>query len=116
MRILEVVREKQYFEILLEEMRSNFRLAFEGFEIVNNRLDRLESGQANLESDVGVLKSDVGVLKSDVGELKSDVRELKSDVRDVKRNMGLINSIASDHETRLQNVENSLRDHLSNHS
>jgi hypothetical protein len=79
------------------------------------RLTRVEDDQKVIKSDVGVLKTDVGVLKSDVGVLKSDVGEVKSDVRDVKRNMGLINSIASDHETRIQTVENSLRDHLANH-
>ena len=30
--------------------------------------------------------------------------------------MGLLNSIANDHESRLQGVESKLKDHLENHS
>jgi len=121
--------EKQHFEILLEEMKSNFRLAFEGFEVVNNRLDRLESGQETLKSDVTDVKMHLTRVEDDQKVIKSNVKEVKlrlvrvedgqnvvkSDVRDIKRNMGLINSIASDHETRIQKVENSLQDHLANH-
>ena len=40
------------------------------FQLVNERLDRVES-------DVGTLKADVGTLKADVGTLKADVANLK---------------------------------------
>lgn len=80
--------EKEHFEILLERIENNFKLAFEQFELVDNRLDRLEAGQETI----------------------------KVDVRDIKRTVGLLHSIANDHENRLQKVETTLRDHLDNHS
>ena len=48
--------EKQYFKILLEEMRSNFKRLFECFEAVYRRLDRLEAGQAAIKSDLQDIK------------------------------------------------------------
>jgi len=97
--------EKDHFEILLEEMKSNFRLAFESLDGVNGRLDRIESWQTS-----------VGNRLEAIDRLEAGQQVLKSDVRDIKRNMGLLNSIANDHESRLQGVESKLNDHLENHS
>ncbi len=115
--------KKEHFEILMEEMKGNFQLAFEGLDVVNRRLGRLEDGQDTLKSDVGVLKTDVSVLKTDVGTLKTDVSVLKTDVgvlkidvRDIKRDMGSIKTIGFNHESRLHGVENKLNDHLGGHS
>jgi hypothetical protein len=94
--------EKEHFEILLEEMRSNFQLAFEGLDGVNGRLDNLEAGQKEI----------VGRLD----KLEAGVATIKIDIRDMKRNQGLLNSIANDHESRLQGVESKLKDHIENHS
>ena len=80
--------EKEHFEILLEHMNANTQAALEGFDGVNLRLDRLESGQ----------------------------HELKLDFREMKRVFGLIHSIANHHETRLQNVEAALSEHLKSNS
>jgi len=125
--------EKDHFEILLEEMRSNFQLVFEGLDGVNGRLDSIASWQTTvenrleaidrLEAGLQVVMSDVRVtnqrfdgLESGFERLESGQEVIKSDVRDIKRNMGLLNSIANDHESRLQGVESKLKDHLENHS
>jgi chromosome segregation ATPase len=122
--------EKNHFEILLEEMKSNFQLAFEGLDGVNERLDRVESWQTvadgrfdNLEAGQEAIKAELCDVKQRVGHLEASSENvengqevIKSDVRDIKRNMGLLNSIANDHETRLQSVESTLKDHLENHS
>jgi hypothetical protein len=97
--------EKEHFEILLEEMRSNFQLAFEGLDGVNGRLDRIEGWQTTVE----------GRLEA-MDRLEAGLEVVKTDVRDMKRNQGLLNSIANDHESRLQGVESKLQDHLENHS
>lgn len=73
--------KKEYFEILLEEIKHNFQLAFEGLSGVNQRLDRLEAGQY----------------------------ELQDDVKDIKRSMGILLPIARDHEARLQALEETIR-------
>ena len=122
--------KKEYFEILLEEMKSNFQLAFEGLDGVNGRLDRIESWQTftdgrfdNLEAGQEAIKAELCDVKQRVGHLEASSENvergqeiIKSNVRDIKGNMGLLNSIANDHETRLQGVESTLKDHLENHS
>lgn len=93
--------KKEHFEILLEKIEGNFQLAFEKFDLVDDRLDRLETGHARLET---------GQERLEAGQ-----QAIKVDVRDIKRTVGLLHSIANDHENRLQNVEVALRDHLDNH-
>jgi len=118
--------EKEHFEILLEEMRSNFQLAFEGLDGVNGRLDRIEGWQTTvegrleamdrLEAGLEVVKIELGSVKTELGSVKTELGVVKTDVRDMKRNQGLLNSIANDHESRLQGVESKLKDHIENHS
>ena len=80
--------EKEHFEVLLEEIRGNTQLALEGFDGVNLRLDRLESGLDGVQFEI----------------------------REMRKAFGLMHCIANDHEVRLQNVEGSLQDHLKDHS
>ena len=80
--------EKEHFEILLEHMESNSQLALESISGVNNRLDRMETGQ----------------------------NEIKLEVREMRKAFGLIHTIASDHEARLQDLENRFIDHINGHS
>jgi hypothetical protein len=94
--------EKDHFEILLEEMKSNFRLAFEGLDGVNGRLDRIEAWQTGADGRFD--------------NLETGQEAIKAELRDMRRNQGLLNSIANDHESRLQGVESTLKDHLDNHS
>ena len=54
------------------------------FELVYQRLDRLETDVAEIKTDVAVLKTDVAELKTDVAEIKTDVAELKTDVAELK--------------------------------
>lgn len=104
--------EKEHFEILLEEMRSNFQLAFEGLDGVNGRLDHIEAWQTAVEGRL----DGIDRLEAGLEVVKTDLEVVKTDVRDMKRNQGLLNSIANDHESRLQGVESKLKDHLENHS
>lgn len=97
--------EKDHFEIMLEHIECNTKLLAEGQAGMNERLNRLASGQEEIKEKLLVL---------DVLEAVQKV--MKSDLRDIKRNMGLLNSIANDHESRLQGVESQLKDHLDNHS
>lgn len=94
--------KKDHFEILLEEMRSSFQLAFEGHDGLNGRLEKIEGLVGNIEGRLA---------KLEVGQ-----EVIKTDVRVIKRNTGLLNSIANDHETRIQGVENNLKDHIADHS
>ncbi len=73
----------------------------DGQGVASERLDRLEAGQERLEA---------GQERLEAGQ-----ETIKAEVRDTKRTVGLLHSIANDHESRLQEVESSLHDHLSSH-
>ena len=60
------------------------------FELVNQRLERLEYDVTVLKEDVKVLKEDVAVLKEDVKELKEDVAVLKEDVKELKGDVAVL--------------------------
>ena len=79
--------EKEHFEILLERIEDNTKLALEGVAAANDRLERIEAGQA----------------------------EIKKDLREVKSTVGLLHSIANDHEGRLRKLEAALEDHVAEH-
>jgi hypothetical protein len=84
--------DQRYFEILLEEISSNIQLVLEGVANNSERVDRFE--------------------KIVIQRFDSQDR----DIREIRRVAGLLHTIVNDHETRLQNVENALQDHLTNHS
>jgi hypothetical protein len=88
---LEEPMERDHFEILLEEMNNNFQLAFEGLAGVNRRLDTMDDRFSRFEAGL---------------------ETVKAGVCDIKLNTGILNSIANDHETRLQVVEFKLKDHI----
>lgn len=54
------------------------------FQLVNQRLERLENDVAGLKADITGVKSDVSGLKTDMTGVKSDVAELKTDMTEVK--------------------------------
>ena len=153
--------EKDHFEILLEHIESNTKLLVEGQAGMNERLNRLESGQEEIkekllvqdalvaghkviltrldnledgqkgledgqkgledgqkgleEGQKGLEEGQKGILTR-LDKIEAGQEAIKSDTRDTRRNMGLLNSIANDHESRLQGVESKLKDHLENHS
>jgi hypothetical protein len=84
--------EQGYFEILLEEISSKMQVVLESVTGYSERLDRFE--------------------KNVTQRFDNQDKEL----REIRRVIGLLNVIANDHETRLQTVENTLQDHLTNHS
>ena len=67
-----------------EEFADFAKAVRENSETVNQRLERLEEGQARLESDVADLKTGQARLESDVADLKTGQARLESDVADLK--------------------------------
>ena len=96
--------EARRTNVLLEEIRTQFKVFGEGLTSVNQRLDRLAKDVDSLSdwakrfslelqalrTDVNELKRDVSVLKTDVSVLKTDVSELKKDVKDVKERLATV--------------------------
>ena len=119
--------EKEHFEILLEHMQSQFKIFGEGLEglrtsldsfkvEVRERFDRLEGRMDNLDGRMDNLDGRMDNLDGRMDSVESRLGRIELDVRDIKRTVGLLHAIANDHETRLQNVESKLEDHLTNHS
>lgn len=63
----EYSRERE-FKVVLEDLRSEFRVFGEGLEDIRIRVEHIE---VQLKEDVGQLKEDVGQLKEDVSVIKS---------------------------------------------
>jgi chromosome segregation ATPase len=62
---------------------------------LENRVDAVAAGVAELKTDVAELKTDVAELKTDVAGLKTDVAELKTDVAELKTDVaGLKTDVA----------------------
>ena len=60
----------------------------------NDRLAKLEAGQAKLEADVSGIKSDVSALKGDVSVLKDDVSDIKTQVNYIWEEKRLCNLLS----------------------
>ena len=90
--------EKELFEVLLEDIQGKVEAVIEAVQTTRE-----------------VVMASLDEVKADVSVLKADVSALKVDVRDIKRGMGVLQSIANDHESRLQGLEGAFRDHLSTH-
>ena len=86
----------------LLELPSRFaefvELTTRNFQLVNERLERLESDMAVVKEDVSGLKTDVSGLKTDMAVVKEDVSGLKTDMTEVK---GRLNTI----EGRLNRID-----------
>lgn len=90
--------EKEHFEIILEHMQSQFKIFGEGLEGLRNSLDSFKVE-----------------VRERFDRLEKRMDRIEIIVRDIKRTVGLLHTIANDHETRLQKVESQLEDHLNNH-
>jgi hypothetical protein len=84
--------EQRHFEILLEEISTKMQVVLESVTGYSERLDRFEN------------------------RVTQRFDNQDKELREIRRVIGLLNVIANDHETRLQTVENTLQDHLTNHS
>ena len=82
-----------------------FGALFDGFDAVNQRLDRIESEHGK--------KFDVLEQRLDRIEMRFDV--IETDVGDIKKSLVLLKSIASDYENRLYKVEKVLMAHIESH-
>ena len=68
--------EKERFEVLLEEIRSQLKLALDGITSLSERMDRLEHRMERLEQNVQLLQSAVLANSTDVQGLRRDMRNL----------------------------------------
>ena len=108
--------KQEHFEILLERMEGNFQLAFEKFDLVDSRFEKIDARFEQMDSRFEQIDTRFARVDSRLDRLEVGQESMKVDIRDIKRTVGLLHSIANDHQTHLQNVETTLRDHLDHHS
>jgi len=78
------------FGVILEDIRSDFKVFGETLLEVKKKGDDTFEVVGELKEDVAILKEDVSILKEDVSILKEDVSILKEDMVFVKEELGLI--------------------------
>ncbi len=69
------------------------------FQLVHDRLDRLETDVAELKTDMAEVKADVAELKTDMAEVKADIAELKADVAELKTDMAEVKADVAELKT-----------------
>ncbi len=70
------------------------------FQLVYERLERLESDVAVLKTDMTTVKADVAEVKADVAEVKADVAVIKTDMGQVKGQVG--NALGINYEIKIE--------------
>ena len=74
------------------------------FQLVHERLARLESDVAVLKGDMTTVKADVAILKTDMTEVKADVAILKTDMTEVKADVGVLKTDMGQVKGQMGNV------------
>jgi len=121
---------KAQVEIMLEDIRSDFKVFGEGLNDVRRELgevkgtvalilediDEIKSDIVEMKSDIVEMKSDIVEMKSDIVEIKSDIVEIKSDIVEIREELSEVNgkldnkaekNVTDNHETRIVKLEKS---------
>jgi len=114
---------KAQVEIMLEDIRSDFKVFGEGLNDVRRELGEVKGTVAliledidEIKSDIVEMKSDIVEMKSDIVEIKSDIVEIKSDIVEIREELSEVNgkldnkvekNVTDNHETRIVKLEKS---------
>ncbi|MCG2694457.1 hypothetical protein L6261_00005 [Candidatus Parcubacteria bacterium] len=98
-------KEKDHYTaIILEEMRSDFKMFGEVLSGVNDKLEVVrKKGDATFE-EVGKIKIEIGVIKEDIVEMKGDIVEMKGDIVEIKGDIVEINGRLTNIETEVKSL------------
>lgn len=77
--------ERDNFTIVLEELRSDFRMFGEDLSMVR------EKGDATFE-EVGKIKIEISEIKGEIGEIKGEIGEMKGEIGEIKIRLDSIES------------------------
>lgn len=104
-------RTRDEYTVVLEDIRSEFRVFGEGLQQVASGLEDVKTNLEDVKTDLADVKTDLGAVKSDLGDLKNELGEVKTDLEFVKQELGLIrhNQVTRDEfkflETRVAHLE-----------
>ena len=72
-----MAKEKERFEILVEELKSDFKLAFDGISTLRNETQR---GFEEVKEQIKFVDGKVEFLGTEVREIKKELKEVKGKV------------------------------------
>lgn len=105
---------KAQVEIMLEGIRSDFKVFGDGLSDVKRNLNIVKEDLNIVKDDLNIVKEDVRGLKETVGLLVEDMDGVKSNIVDMKSRLDSIDEkmvtkvekeIADDHEDRIIKLE-----------
>lgn len=105
--------EKDHIAILLEDLRSDFKIFGESLTAVREKGDATFEAVGRLQEDMQIVKTDVAELKTDVSVLKTDVAELKTDVAELKTDVGVLKTDMQGVKEELHLIRNELKEKVS---
>lgn len=91
--------EMRHMNVLLEDIRHKVQLAFEGHQILHNKIDKLEQ-KVDQKFDILDKKID---YKFDI--LEQDIKEVKIEVKGIRNITSKLLDIMDEYDMRLKRVE-----------
>ena len=87
--------EFREFTVVLEGIRSEFKLFAEDLGFLKNKVNMIFEKVGQQEEQIYFIRTDIRILKEDVRTLKEDVGTLKEDMKTVKTTLGSIDDRTS---------------------
>ena len=91
--------------VLLEDIKSDFRAVTDGLSTLTNRGAALEANQAAtleratlMELSMRKIKNDIVIIKEDITSVINDIVEIRTDIKEIKSGL-------SSHERRIIQIE-----------
>ncbi len=104
--------ERDNFTIVLEELRSDFRMFGEALSHVREKGDATfeEVGKIKIEiteikGEIGEMKGDIVEMKGDIVEMKGEIVEMKGEIGEMKGEIGEMKGEIGEMNGRLDNIE-----------
>ncbi len=98
---------KRHFDVVLESVRSDFKLFGEGLSDVSRKVDGLDEKVELLIEDMDQVKSNIVEIKGDIVEIRSDIVEIRSDIKEIngKLDKKAEEETVENHEVRIVKLE-----------
>ena len=89
-----MAKEKERFELLLEEVRDGGKLVAEGHSVIRREMQEMK---AELKADIHLVDDKVGSLGNELAKVKQDVTTVKQELDKVKQKVEKIDNTLEKH-------------------
>jgi uncharacterized protein YoxC len=70
----EMIKERERFEMLLEEMRGNFKVLAEGMDIIRSNVNDLRTNMIDMRNDIKRLDNKIDYVHSSLKQVHSSLK------------------------------------------